>query len=283
MYEKTGGTPASSAPLDDRKLALAHTFDAAADHYLLGPAFSWARIGAALVEAAQPREGERVLDVASGAGTSALPAAVRVGPTGSVLAMDLSENLLALAAGAARERGLAQLHVRVGDFEDTNLPDESYDVVLCSLGIFFTADIPQALAELWRLVAHGGRLAISTWEGEGMGEVYDCFGEAVRDVWPELPAPTSMPWSPICTPAKLAHVFAAAGLPSPVVLPFRLSEELEAERMWANFMGGGIRGLLNRFDQDQLAAIRAGLLSRLTDRGVTSIDYELLLAVATRE
>jgi SAM-dependent methyltransferase len=228
------------------------------------------------------RQGERVLDVASGAGATALPAADRVGPTGSVLAMDLSDKLLGLATGAARERGLAQLHVRVGDFEHTGFADASYDVVLCSLGIFFAADIEAALTELWRLVAPGGRLAVSTWEGEGLGDVYDCFGDAVRDVWPQMPAPAAPPWVPISSAAKLTGVFGAAGLAVPVVLPFRLSEELDDERMWASFTGGGAGGLLNRFDQDELAAVREGLLRRLAKRGVTSIDYELLLAVATR-
>ena len=202
--------------MDERKQSLARTFDAAADHYLIGPAFSW------------------------------------------------------------------QLHVKVGDFEPTGWESSSYDVVLCSLGIFFASDIPKALAELWRLVAPGGRLTISTWEGEGLGEVYECFGAAVRDVWPDVPTPAAMPWSSIATPTRLVDVFASADLPTPTVVPFRLSEELDDERMWASFMGGGIRGLLERFSPAELAAIRAGVLARLAERRISSIDYVILLAVATR-
>ncbi|MDQ1715299.1 MAG: hypothetical protein QOC60_1244, partial [Frankiaceae bacterium] len=67
MHERSHPEPMTPPGLDDRKQALARTFDAAADHYLLGPAFSWKRIGVALVEAAAVRQGERVLDVASGA------------------------------------------------------------------------------------------------------------------------------------------------------------------------------------------------------------------------
>lgn len=76
--------------------------------------------------------------------------------------------------------------------------------------------------------------------------------------------------------------FDAAGTEHPVITPFRLSEPLEDGRMWANFMGGGIRGLLDRFTPAQQEQIRDGLASRLADRGISTFEYDLLFAVATR-
>jgi SAM-dependent methyltransferase len=268
--------------LDDRKAGLGRVFDAASDQYEAGPAQSWGRIGEALVQAAAPLAGERVLDVASGAGTTALPAAEAVGPHGSVVAVDLSARLLELASRAARDRGLDNLLTRVGDFENTGYADESFDVVLCSLGIFFTADIPLALRELWRMVAPDGRLGISTWAGAGLNDVFEPFGEAVREVWPEMPTDDSLPWNSIGDGGGLVAAFTAAGTETPVVSPLRFSEPIEPGRMWASFMGSGLRGLLDRFTSVQQARIRDGLARRLAERGIDSFNYDLLLAVATK-
>lgn len=268
---------------EDRKQGLAKVFDAAADHYRQGPAYSWGQIGAALVAAAAPKPGERVLDVASGAGTTAIPAAKAVGPTGSVVAIDLSEQLLELAAEDAAQQRVTNLTTHVGDMEATGYADGSFDVVLCSLGIFFTADIPAALRELWRMVAPGGRLAISTWAGDGVSEVFELFFASVKDLWPELPEDDTLPWDSIGTPAGLAAAFATAGTTTATVQTFALSEGVETDHLWALFMGAGLRGLLDRFSTDQQLQIRDGLVERLADRGITSIDYRLLFAVATKQ
>src|SRR5918997_1707186 len=70
--------------------------------------------------------GDRVLDVAAGAGEPALTAAARVGPTGSVLATDIAADILAYAADVARERGLSNVETRVMDGEHLELPDASF-------------------------------------------------------------------------------------------------------------------------------------------------------------
>lgn len=269
--------------MDERKQSLARTFDLASDQYAQGPAASWERIGVAVVAAADPREGERILDVASGAGTTALPAAELVGPTGSVIAVDLSQGLLSIARESARQRGLTQLTVRLGDYEHTGYDDGAFDVVQCSLGIFFVPDIPAALRELWRMVAPGGRLAVSTWAGDSLGALFDCFFEAVQEVWPDLPTGDPLPWSSISTPSTLSGAFLAAGTTKPVVTPLAFNEPIaDDEHLWAVFMGSGLRAMLSRFTDDELAAIRRGLVQRLTERGITSYDFELLIAVATR-
>src|ERR687897_338005 len=73
--------------------------------------------------------GDRVLDLAAGAGEPALTIAERIGPAGSVLATDIAPNILAFAAQAAADRGLTNFETRVMDGERLELPDESFDVV----------------------------------------------------------------------------------------------------------------------------------------------------------
>jgi SAM-dependent methyltransferase len=98
-----------STPADAARERARDTYNAAADTYD-DPANSfWARFGHRTVERLHLRPADRVLDVCSGSGASALPAAQRVGPSGSVLGIDLADNLLAHARAKAHAPALAAL------------------------------------------------------------------------------------------------------------------------------------------------------------------------------
>jgi SAM-dependent methyltransferase len=112
-----------------------------------------------MLDLARIRPGSRVLDVAAGAGEPAITIAERVGPTGYVLATDLSSNILELAARSARERGLSNLETRVMDGESLELPDESFNVVTSRVGLIYFPDQQRALSEMRRVLKPGGRVA----------------------------------------------------------------------------------------------------------------------------
>src|SRR5512145_2310642 len=82
-----------------------------------------------MLDLAEVRTGSRVLDVAAGTGDQTLMAAERVGPTGYVLATDISANMLKLAADAAREAGFTNVEVRKMDAENIDLDENSFDAV----------------------------------------------------------------------------------------------------------------------------------------------------------
>lgn len=103
--------------------------------------------------------GDRVLDLASGAGEPALTIAEQVGPTGSVLATDIAPAILAFAAQAAADRGLAHLETRVMDGEHLDIPDGSFDVVTSRVGLIYFPNQGGALAETRRVLRPGGRVA----------------------------------------------------------------------------------------------------------------------------
>ena len=103
--------------------------------------------------------GDRVLDVAAGAGAPAITTAKRVGPTGSVLATDISPNILACARRAAAAQGVTNLETRVMDGEHLDLPDASFDAVLSRVGLIYFPDRQRALAEMRRVLRSGGRVA----------------------------------------------------------------------------------------------------------------------------
>src|SRR5262249_32197103 len=164
----------------------AATYNAAADSYDdLANSF-WARFGKSTVERLGVRPGERVLDVCCGRGASALPAAERVGPGGSVTGVDLAENLLRLARAKAEARRLENIEFRVGDMLALPFPDRQFDAVVCVFGIFFVPDMAAAVRSLWRVLRPGGKLAITTWGPRFFEPANTAFWNAIRAMRPDL-------------------------------------------------------------------------------------------------
>jgi SAM-dependent methyltransferase len=103
--------------------------------------------------------GHRVLDVAAGAGDQSLQAAARVGPAGSVLATDISENILAFAADNARRAGYDNIDTKVLDGEDLQVPDGTFDAVISRVGLIYFPDQQKALASMKQALKPGGHAA----------------------------------------------------------------------------------------------------------------------------
>ena len=115
----------------------------------------------AMLDMADLQPGDRVLDLAAGAGEPSLSAAQRVGPSGHVLATDISSNILEFAAQTARERGLTNFDVRVMDGEKLDLADSSFDAVLSRLGLIYFPDRLGALRGVHRVLTSGGRVVLA--------------------------------------------------------------------------------------------------------------------------
>jgi len=112
-----------------------------------------------MLDLAGVRSGQRVLDVAAGAGEQTLAIARRVGPGGSVLASDLSSRILELAAAEAQRAGLTNVSTKVMDGEQLTLPDASVDVVVSRVGLIYFPDQHRALTDMRRVLVPGGRVA----------------------------------------------------------------------------------------------------------------------------
>ena len=112
-----------------------------------------------MLDAAGVTTGSRVLDVAAGAGGQTLAAARRVGPSGEVLATDISPAILEHAAFAAAAEGLATVHTRESDGERLDVEPAAYDAVISRLGLIYFPDRARALAGQYRALRPGGRIA----------------------------------------------------------------------------------------------------------------------------
>jgi arsenite methyltransferase len=110
---------------------------------------------------AELRDGETVLDLGSGGGIDVILSAKRVGPTGIVYGVDMTDEMLALAQQNAREAGVSNAHFLKGVIEEIPLPAESVDVVISNCVINLSVDKPSVLAEIGRVLRPGGRIGIS--------------------------------------------------------------------------------------------------------------------------
>ena len=113
------------------------------------------------VAVAQLNDGERVLDLGSGGGIDVLLSARRVGPTGYVYGVDMTDQMLELARANAAKAGIANVEFRKGTIEDIPLPDGTVDVVISNCVINLSVDKPAVLAQMFRVLRPGGRIGIS--------------------------------------------------------------------------------------------------------------------------
>lgn len=135
---------------------------------------------APMLDAVDAQPGDRVLDVGTGTGVLARAALRRVGPTGSVIAVDPNDGMLAVAARLAPE-----LDVRRGVAEQLPVADDETDCTTCQFALMFFADRARAISELARVTRPGGRVAVATWaaveESPGYAAMVDLLGEVLGD------------------------------------------------------------------------------------------------------
>lgn len=196
-----------------------------------GPAIEdW--LGAAtetMLDDARLVPGSRVLDVAAGAGGQTLAAARRVGPSGNVLATDISPAILEFAAAEASRAGLTNIDTLEADGEDlAAVPGGSYDAAISRVGLIYFPDQQRALAEICRVLRPGGRLSAVVYSTPDRNGFFAVPVGIIRRIAglpapaPGLPGPFSLG-----APGVAEAAYAAAGLvdvtvtavPSPVRLP----------------------------------------------------------------
>lgn len=113
------------------------------------------------IAVADLHEGERVLDLGSGGGIDVLLSARRVGPTGRVFGLDMTDEMLALAQRNIAEAGATNVELLKGHIEALPLPADTIDVVISNCVVNLAADKPAVFREMARVLRPGGRIGIT--------------------------------------------------------------------------------------------------------------------------
>lgn len=189
-----------------------------------------------MLDLSRVEAGSRVLDVAAGAGEQTLHAARRVGPSGHVLATDISPTILEYATAMAREAGLSQVATREMDGEVLDeLAAESFDAVISRVGLIYFPDQQKALAGMKHVLKPGGRIGAIVYSTADNNAFFSIPVSIIRRR-AKLPPPLPGQPGPFSLGADgvLTGVLERAGLRDVIVekmeAPVRLSSAAECVR-----------------------------------------------------
>jgi SAM-dependent methyltransferase len=205
-------------------------------------------------------EGSRVLDIAAGAGGQTLAAARRVGPTGTVLATDISPAILEYAAKVAADAGLDNVSTLEADGEDLGaVPGESFDAAISRVGLIYFPDQHGALSGICRTLRSGGRFSAVVYSTPDRNGFFALPVGIIRRIAglpapaPGLPGPFSLG-----SPGVAEGAFEEAGLVdvtvTKVVSPVRMATAAECVRFERESFGALHQMLANVSDDERAAA-----------------------------
>jgi SAM-dependent methyltransferase len=175
---------------------------------------AWLRLATdAMLDMADVSPGASVLDVAAGAGDQTLDIAQRVGPNGRVLATDLSPAILALAQNNARDASLHNVQTLVADGEELPVDPDSFDAVVCRLGLMFFPDPLQGLRSMHGALRPGGGICTMVFSRPDRNP---CLGILISTALKHAGQPARDPFQPggllsLGKPGLADELFRAAG------------------------------------------------------------------------
>lgn len=221
-------------------------WDRAADHYEAGWAKQLKPAQDLMLEMVHLEPGHHVIDIACGTGLVSFSVAEIVGPAGRVVGTDISDRMVEICQQRAKGNGFEHASFAQMDAEDLDLPADSFDTVLCGLGLMYAPYPDVAVKEMRRVLKPGGSAAAAVW-----GKRSNC---GWADIFPIVDARVNSEVCPMFfqlgTGETLSMVFEQAGFKD--VRSERISVELcyetGADAIGAAFIGGPVAMAVSRFD-----------------------------------
>jgi len=239
----------------------------------------------ALVDYAKPTPGMQVLDLASGTGEPAISLAMRVGPRGHVTALDLSADLLEIAAQRAKARGLQNFTTHSADAHTLPFPADSFDLATSRFGVMFFRDPDLAFRELLRVLRPEARACFLAWGSVDQPYWQSMMGVVHHHVGGPLLPPAGP--NPFCyaQPASLSSVMQAAGFreveEETRTLPWTWPGPVEEVWEYARSVSVPFRPMLERVPADQWPQINAEVheaIRHYSDGGKIGFGASLVFA-----
>ena len=266
--------PNTNLPLNEQHRCVADVYNLAAAGYDRPPLRFFHLVARRLVELAQPKPGDRVLDAATGTGAALLWVTPKVGPLGKVTGMDLAVEMLAQAQSNLRTMGSAQVELVEGDIAHLDFANDTFDLVLCSSGIFLLTDMVAGLQEWQRVLKPGGTVAFSSYGIRAFQPLVDLFETALRRYGVSLSTTTCpFAWQRLSDLEQARDLLRAAAFSAIDVSGEQLGYYLpNGEAWWDILWHSGFRGPLAQLAPDALVRFKnehlATVAALATARGI---------------
>jgi trans-aconitate methyltransferase len=241
-----------------------------------------------MFEAVALEPGFHVLDLAAGTGDTSIAAARRVGPDGSVLAVDISAAMLQEAARASQREGLSTIRTQVSDLVAMELPSRRFDAAICRFGLMFLTDVVEGLRRILDALKPNARLAALVWSTDERNP-YMSIPLALGNQWGRTESETATTRRAVSLggPGVFERALEQAGFieisVQPVATP-RDFDSLEAATEAMQQNSAVLRELLQRLDASSQAQALSELRHRLSEYvgadGRCVMPGEALLGVA---
>jgi SAM-dependent methyltransferase len=220
----------------------------------------FAPISAALIRSAHIGSGQRVLDVAGGAGEPSFEIAANVYPHGSVVCTDAADEMVAAARRLANQQAIH--HIEFASCSADSLPfaEASFDAAVSRLGAMFFEDVRQALGEMLRVVKPGGRVALAVWSDREQNPFFSIVTDVMARYIPTPPEDEDAPGAfRFARPGKLSGLLAQAGAASveEQVVDFHMEAALTPAEFWRlrSELSDSLRSKVARLSPDELAQV----------------------------
>ncbi len=236
-----------------------------------------------MLEAVELMEGFHVLDVASGPAAEGLLAARAVGPTGTVLAIDISDAMLEQAVMLAKQEGVTNITTRVMDANQLELADQSFDAVISRLGLNLL-DRDKAFSEILRVLKPQRKLAALIWSTQEHHPFVN-IPTTIMERYVTLPTFTHDPFA-LGAPGVFAHALTQAGFSHVSVEPISLELRLPSMDVLTQQLPIPIPEAMEQLSlhdqQRYLDDVRQAMQQFVGPQGELVIPTEMLLGVGTR-
>ena len=228
-------------------------WDKAAPHYETGWQEQLWPAQESLLAEADPKPAETILDISCGTGLVTLPVAEIVRPNGSVTGVDISEGMIEKARQERNKKNIENVYFQQMDAEALELPDNTFDLVICSLGLMYYPYPEKALSEMFRVLKPGGRAVALVWgarEACGWAEIFPITDRRVQsDVCPLF--------FQLGTGNVLGNALETAGFAQVSSKRFtaKLHFRNDEQACVAAFLGGAVALAYQKFDEQTKAEV----------------------------
>ncbi len=238
-------------------------------------------MGHSIIDFLELKQTDRVLDIATGTGEPGLSIALLVNK-GQVIATDLSEDMLTIAAKTAKTRCITNFETRMADCCELPFPDAHFDAVSCRMGFMFFPDMLMAAKEMYRVLKPGGVMATSVWGGKDKNPWIAVMMTALaKNI--ELPAP--VPGAPgmfrCSKPGLMSSLFQEAGFKEIKEKEINGSVDFGSpERYWENMneIGAQVVNAMAHADETTRHKIKADALAIFKETaGQAKLNYNAVV------